>query len=65
MKKMEKFHVIGDYGPLADDNIIRNYVASSPKNAEKMFIARIKRDSEYLWSRMGKGNVHVFAGWWR
>jgi len=62
---LSKYYVIGDYGPQGDQSIIRNYLASSPENARLMFAERIKRESEYLWSRIGDRNISVYSGWWQ
>lgn len=67
MKKyLKKFHVIGDYGPQADNSIVRNYLASSPENAKIMFISRVQKEyPESLWKKMGERNISVFNGWYK
>ncbi len=63
---MNKYHVVGDYGPLGDMSITHNYIASSPSNAKVMFIAKIKREyGDDMWNRIGERNISVFEGWWR
>ena len=63
---MNKYHVVGEYGPLGDQSIVHNYLASSPLNAKTMFIAKIKREyGDDMWSRIGERNIAIFEGWWR
>jgi hypothetical protein len=61
---MKRFHVIGEYGPQADNAIVKNYCATSPENARRMFEEWMKRTSPWLWEhRMGSRNVSVYEGW--
>jgi len=61
---MNKYHAIGDYGPLADQCIFRNFYASSPKNVLVMYKEYIIRHhGENLWNKIGYRNVQIFNGW--
>lgn len=61
---MNKYYAVGDYGPLGDQSICRNFFASSKENVRLMFKGYVIRHyGEYTWSKMGDRNVEIFKGW--
>lgn len=64
MARYEKYTVVGEYGPTADQNITKRYKTSSEENARKRFARELQRDSTWLWeNRIGDQNVYVQKGW--
>lgn len=61
---MSKYHAVGDYGPLGDQSVCRNFLASSPEAVRIMFKGYVIRNyGEYTWNKMGDRNVQIFGGW--
>jgi hypothetical protein len=61
---MNKYYAIGDYGPLGDQSISRNFWASSTEAVRIMFKGYVIRYyGEYTWSKMGYRNVSIYEGW--
>ena len=60
---LKRFHVIGEYGPQADQAIVKNYCATSSENVRRMFETFMIREFPNTWSRMGSRNVSIYEGW--
>lgn len=55
---MKRYRVWGEYGPTANDYIVRYCRAKTPENAVKQAVKHFKK-LPGKWERIGMSNVHV------